>query len=343
MPVYDCNLVDQWIVHARRHDLLCMSYGPQLHPPWAMCDILSCCAIALPVKGHIPPPEAHTTDFAQAHPFSTIGCRRSSAWPAACRPSSVPCSPSAAACRQLALDRGRLPAAEAVGADHGSPSGLSQEASKPEASDRSQLRSDHNAAHNAVEAVRSGAALPPLPEGSVTLSHCKLPAAEAPALIELQARAGGSWQQPHVEEVAASGSLPNACNTAAPAPAAGHADPAATAVEQQSSTAEPKRCSPEPHSPAHGHQAVVSSGGTASPSGGHKEPEMQRGHVHRAMSLREAYGGTPSGPQAAAADERQSSRPQSGGLHHSKKPVGVAVLPDEQVLVPAIASYVRVP
>ena len=226
-----------------------------------------------------------------------------------CRPSSVPCSPSVAARRQLPLD-GRLPAIEDSAMDSGTPdsssSGSPPEAANPEAGDRSAPESGGgSAAAGVVDLEQLGTATMPPPDDDTRLSNGKLPAVAAPARIEIQVRAGGSWQAPHSDAVDRC-SLPSAD---------GPAGPVATALEQRSSvaTALPSRTSPEPHSPLCAQQAAVSGNSTEPPSKGRAHAEPRRGPLARAMSLREAYGGTPLGQEAAAANDLQSSSLERGG------------------------------
>ena len=236
----------------------------------------------------------------------------------------MPCSPSAAACRQLALDSSRLAASDPASTDRdssqGSSSGNPQKASSSKPHDSSALRDcDDGGAAPAQEAVHPAAAQTPVPEDDVSLSHGKLPAVVVPVRIELQARAGGPWQTPRNEVVAASARLPSASISGPSLPAAGLSESAVSLPGLHSSADGPAWCSAEADNSALLHQAVISSNGTAMPVGGHTAEEPQRGPMARAMSLREAYGGTPRGQQVAAADGLQT-----GGLPSRQAPVRTA-------------------
>lgn len=152
----------------------------------------------------------------------------------------------------------------------------------------------------------------PPPDDAERPSHGKLPAAAAPARIEIYARAGGLWQTVHSEAVDVSSLASNSGTSASP-PAAGPADPAATAAEQDSSATTALPGSPEPHSSSRDNQAAVSSDVTELPNRGRGDAEPRRGPLARAMSLREAYGGTSLGQQAAAEHDLQSSSQEGGG------------------------------
>ena len=249
----------------------------------------------------------------------------------------MPCSPSAAARRQLRLDSSRAPATEAAstipapGSSDSSSSGLQQAAAGSQDSERTVFSRSHSdsAAASPVQAVHEVAATPanaasePLPARVSELPETKF-AEATPVRYEVHSTAGQLWQPLPAGDTAAIGSLQSTHDCDAPSATAKHAAPAATPRQQHrdASSAEPSWRSPEDVAAACSHPRMPDRGEALHPVGGREVLQLRQEPIARAVSLREAYGGSPMGQHSAAMGLQGDSRPHgmASGLAASVAP-----------------------